>query len=282
MRKLLLALAVSFSFLNFAKYNVYVGGGFNFLNDNGHLNQIKSNNSVKKFVDVANKKDKKHFDVKNFNVKLEITKNVTENFEIGVGAKYVNNAPHIYSVTKKDYTENSTDSDVRKIQQFEKFRFAIYSTVYNSVPIYLTMKYNFDTNIEGLRPYVKADLGYSFNVGVKKPKFEYTVESKKMARSARNNSDADIKSSFDKIKKEFDASTVSSTNGVYVGTALGVEYKNVFFEVESSYVSGNITINNLNSLNGNGNRDRNIQVAQKPLHINNGDFKISANVGFKI
>ena len=33
---------------------------------------------------------------------------------------------------------------------------------YNSVPVYLTTKYTFDTGME-TKPYLKADLGYSFN-----------------------------------------------------------------------------------------------------------------------
>ena len=35
---------------------------------------------------------------------------------------------------------------------------------YNSIPVYGTAKYTFDTQT-GIKPYVKGDLGYSFNNG---------------------------------------------------------------------------------------------------------------------
>lgn len=270
MRKILLALILSFSIVAFSKeYNVYLGGGFNFFNDNGHLNQIKNQDDFKKFVEVANKKKDNHFDKSNFNVKLEITKNLTKNIEIGVGGKFIHNAPFTYSVNKEDYPRNSQDDDAQKIKELDKFGFSITSSIYNSIPIYATLKYKFKDNSKELRPYVKVDLGYSFNIGVKKPKFEYIVEGNKNKQS----NGKDLKSSFGKIKKKFDDMKVTSKNGIYAGLFAGVEYKNVFLEVGGTYNGGAIIVNYSES----GTRS----PQNKTIYINSGDFKLSTNIGIK-
>lgn len=48
-------------------------------------------------------------------------------------------------------------------ESFTKNNLVLRSLSYNSIPVYVTAKYNLGTFNE-FKPYVKADLGYSFNI----------------------------------------------------------------------------------------------------------------------
>lgn len=74
-------------------------------------------------------------------IAVELTKNVTENFEYGVGA---------------GYQKHNTPKD-KKIPAVA----TVSSVGFQSFPVYLTAKY-FIPDIEN-KVYIKADLGYSFN-----------------------------------------------------------------------------------------------------------------------
>lgn len=72
---------------------------------------------------------------------IEATREVLPNFELGIGIAYQDHGK----------PENIKISDVE-----------IDSPEYTSIPLYVTAKYNFNA-INNFIPYIKANLGYSFN-----------------------------------------------------------------------------------------------------------------------
>ena len=75
---------------------------------------------------------------KGFELSAEYRASVTENFELGGGISYKGNR-----LNSSGYTE---------------------SDGIDSVPVYLTARYNFNNSTE-FTPYIKANLGYAFNSG---------------------------------------------------------------------------------------------------------------------
>lgn len=77
---------------------------------------------------------------------LEGYRSITDNFDLGLGIAYQVHAD------RKDKNVDKTAGLV-KTGGIE----------YNSIPVYLIAKYNFNLNSE-VKPYLKANLGYSFNI----------------------------------------------------------------------------------------------------------------------
>ena len=117
---------------------------------------------------------------------LEGYKSITDNFDLGLGLAYQFHAD-------RKTQEVSEAGNTGEISGAE----------YNSLPIYLTAKYNFNLNSE-IKPYLKANLGYSFNFG----------ESDLEAKGTGVNAGDDEKTSID------------VENGLYWAVGGGVEYKN--------------------------------------------------------
>ena len=91
-----------------------------------------------------------------FEIGAEYRYAVTNNTEIGGGIAYQNHGK------LKKFTDIE-DSFLRVEVQDTK--------LYNSVPLYLTAKYNFRNDSDFL-PYIKANLGYSFNSGSKSSNYK--------------------------------------------------------------------------------------------------------------
>lgn len=127
---------------------------------------------------------------------LENTYNVTDSFEAGFGLGFIHRK-------EKKIDELVTDgTDIYHLKGD--------MPSYNSIPLYLIAKYNF--NIESnFRPYVKADLGYSFNRG----KYTYKFDNKEVA----------------KIKAE---------NGLYAGIGVGFEYNNFLTELSYNFTKSKL------------------------------------------
>lgn len=111
-----------------------------------------------------------------YSIGVEVLKNINNNFSLGLGTSY--------QINKKGYNDNS-DSRV-------------YSPNFDSVPVYILGKYTF-RNEKNLRPYIKAELGYSFNFN------------------------GDFYSDYG-IKADVD-------NGLYAGAGFGIDYNNFFTEI---------------------------------------------------
>ncbi|MCY7007077.1 porin family protein [Fusobacterium simiae] len=183
MKKILLGLMIVSSAVSFAnqgvnvygKFGVDVISRFNKISDEGQT-LVKSKGNV----DPA--------------IFLEVTKNVTPDFEAGLGLGYIWRGKENFKF------EDSEDKATGKFPR------------YDSVPLYLTGKYNFNLDSE-IKPYVKADLGYSFNRG------------KKYTGSVVDKADNTTENFSDRIKFK---------NGLYASVGVGLEYRN--FVTELAYV----------------------------------------------
>lgn len=134
----------------------------------------------------ANKKDTKNL---GFEIALEGTRNIVDNFELGLGVAYQN---HAKPKSSKEVKDMGILRDLVEIPRFE------------SVPLYAVAKYNFETGT-AWKPYLKATLGYSINLGDETVTLAFT--------------NGEVKS-----KKEFE-------NGLYYGVGAGIEYNNIFADL---------------------------------------------------
>lgn len=138
-----------------------------------------------------------------FSLFLEATKNVTPNFELGLGVGHISrrNSSHSFSgVDEDDGTKLTASYKVPR---------------YKSIPLYATAKYNFDLGSE-LKPYVKADLGYSFNKTNKSSLYANVV--------TENGDSGRVKLGDVKVK-----------NGLYAAIGAGVEYRNFLTELSYNF-----------------------------------------------
>lgn len=125
---------------------------------------------------------------------LEFTKDINDNVELGFGLAYQNNS------NLKRYKTNEYSSKMGK---------------YDSIPLYVVGKYKFNSFDNGVVPYLKANLGYSFNFNEK-----------------------DGKGSIDKENIKY---KVDVNNGLYLGFGVGMEYNNfivdLMYQVNSAKAS---------------------------------------------
>lgn len=170
MKKVLLGLAVISSMAMAAEgTNLYLKTGADI---SGKFDKVKVG---KEF---ANKSES---DRLGFDLTAEVTKEVYPNLELGLGLSYQDHG-----------RPESVNHQGEKIQ----------NTGYKSLPIYGVVKYNLPLE-SNIKPYLKADLGYSFNFDEK-----------------------DLKTSNLSINSSID-------NGLYYGLGAGAEYNN--FVVELMY-----------------------------------------------
>lgn len=136
---------------------------------------------------------------------IEVTKNISEKFEFGLGLAY----------QKHGHPENGAYYDRDKegeytVEYEEKYEVPGYT----SIPLYLTLKYKFDA-INNFVPYIKGNLGYSFNLDDENAKIL--------------NNDIYTKSNdkdflyVDSYRNEYD---VKMENGLYYAIGAGFEYNN--------------------------------------------------------
>lgn len=126
--------------------------------------------------------NRKKADRMGYELTIEATREIYPNLEFGAGISYQDHGS----------TKSLVDREYDVKLDMPKF---------TSIPIYLTTKYNIPTN-SNIKPYLKADLGYSFNHNSGDLKFtDYELgETIKVS--------SDIK------------------NGLYFGIGAGVEYNN--------------------------------------------------------
>lgn len=170
MKKVLLGLAVISSMAMAAEgTNLYLKTGADISGKFDKVNILGEN---------ANKSES---DRLGFDLTAEVTKEVYPNLELGLGLSYQDHG-----------RPESVNHQGEKMQ----------NTGYKSLPIYGVVKYNLPLE-SNIKPYLKADLGYSFNFDEK-----------------------DLKTSNLSINSSID-------NGLYYGLGAGAEYNN--FVVELMY-----------------------------------------------
>lgn len=155
-----------------------------------------------------------------YEIASEVTKEVLPNFELGLGLAYQNHSQA--KEGKKEYLYNSKTSQYGSGDHYKLY---FDTPEVTSIPVYLTSKYTFTTN-SMIKPYIKADLGYSFNNLERDNIRHYTYEN--------GNSKED-----GKYKAEI-------KDGVYFGIGGGIEYYNFTMDLmykinkaELSYGVGN-------------------------------------------
>lgn len=176
MKKIILGMSLLSTFAlatEVAPTNIYLRAGIDTFSKNAKMN-VEGQDLTKKNASGAK-----------FEIAVEATENITKEFELGMGIAYQNHG-------KIKVVDELKGSDL------EMPRF-------HSVPVYLVGKYNIP--VEGdIKPYLKADLGYSFNLG--------KTDNKRIEN--------DIEQSKVNVKYQ---------NGAYWGIGAGVEYNNFVVDV---------------------------------------------------
>ena len=132
-----------------------------------------------------------------YELTVEVMREVYPNFELGLGLSYQDHGDPKKNTTK-DWSFDDTGNLYDMTSKIPGFK---------SVPLYVTAKYNFP--VEGnIKPYLKADLGYSFN---------------------SDNGDVKVSvTGYETIKF-----STKVENGLYYGIGAGAEYNN--FVVDLMY-----------------------------------------------
>lgn len=167
-----------------------------------HYNQVSQKDTVSIGIDYEREASMKAKGKVAPSVAIEITKDLNTNFEAGIGIGYVWHG-------KRDLNERIFDSSGELVAIYDGKVPAV-----NSIPLYLTGKYKFDTNSD-FKPYIKADLGYSFN-RVKKSSFDVSVQQ------------AGIVAGYTEY------TNLKAKNGIYTAIGVGLEYNNITADL--SYV----------------------------------------------
>ena len=152
-------------------------------------------------------------------IAVEVTKDLGSNFEAGLGLGYVWHG-------QRDYKGN----DGTKYEAEGKF------PTINSIPLYVTGKYKFDTGSD-IKPYVKADLGYSFN-----------KMKKSMAVTVKNLTTGETET--------VTVEGFKAKNGLYAGIGIGVEYNNVTADLSYVFTGAKYKFENGNTYKANKNAVR--------------------------
>lgn len=141
-------------------------------------------------------------------IALEFYKGITDNFDLGVGIAYQHHAER----DSEKLSGELRDFDSGKVVASAEAE--LEGADYKSIPLYVTAKYRF--NVDGnVIPYVKANLGYSFN-----------FDSGDL--SAKYNADSVIGSGSGEL-----TGSTRTDDGLYYAIGGGVEYNN--FTVDLMY-----------------------------------------------
>lgn len=106
-------------------------------------------------VDNGQVANKKKADKMGHEIAVEVTKEVLPNFELGLGIAYQDHGKAKRNEISYQY-ENKDLGKTENVLLYEEM------PEMKSIPLYVTTKYNFPVNTI-VKPYIKADLGYSFN-----------------------------------------------------------------------------------------------------------------------
>lgn len=127
---------------------------------------------------------------KGYSIFLENTRNFDKNVELGYGLGFIGRSSKNINFVDKDGATWKGKAPS-----------------YNSIPLYLIVKLNLSTD-SAFKPYLKADLGYSFN------RMKYTIDA------------GDKKS------------TAKAVGGLYAGIGFGAEFHNFVADLSYVHTSG--------------------------------------------
>lgn len=163
-----------------------------------------------------------------FEVALEVTRNITDRLELGLGIAYQRHADlNSYNWNLGELTDGYIDKVGVDVDR------------YDSVPLYVVGKYNFEPFDNGLKPYLKANVGFSFNFDKGDTGIKVTGSGGRLDRSYKLGMDVE--------------------NGFYMGIGGGFEYNDFFVdlmyqvntaeaEFDANSELGNIGVSGINTL----------------------------------
>lgn len=161
---------------------------------------------VRGAVDLAPEFNHNYWDLQkdakfSYELAVEYRRELASNFELGVGLAYQDHG----NVKTGDYSGFSTEGDL-----------------YDSIPLYITGRYTFKNSTE-LTPYIKTNLGYSFNV---------------------NDGTLKLKTALGDVDLD-----VNAKDGFYYGVGFGLEYKGFIADLsyQVNYADIEAKSNNFNS-----------------------------------
>ena len=181
---------------------------------------------------------------------LEYLKNITPNFLIGAGIAYQGHAKAegknillgSWYDAYGDYYEHTVGYDDQ--------------VYYDSVPLYITAKYEFDTRNKNIKPYVKANLGYSFNL--KKNDLTYSDKVTQYVYDWYYDDYDEYDYSF--ASKSYDTDI---KNGIYYGIGGGVQIDNVTVDLmyQANYAKAKV------NYDGGGSEEHDLNVSRLSLGV---------------
>ena len=182
MKKILLIISLIGS-LSFAGQNVIeIRGGYDLSSSTSFDKDIYSEYDLDKFVENG------------FHFGVEYRREILTNFQIGAGL---------------EYRKSDMDQPGNRRVYSENIDYRYDSDSLNSIPVYITARYNF-RNFISITPYVKANLGYSINSGDTNVKLNNMYSGK--------------------LVEEYNS---KMKDKIYYGIGVGIEYKN--FLVDLTY-----------------------------------------------
>lgn len=206
MKKVLLGLFALSTVAMAAETNLYLRAGADL---NGEFDTVS-------YYDLKLNKDEA--DDFSWEIAVEATREIYPKVELGLGLAYQKHGDPKFS---NDFVEFDGLPDIIFDTKFEM-------PGYTSIPLYLTAKYNFDA-INNFVPYVKANLGYSFNDGDGDFKMSGLSEDGTLEGKAKGN--------------------VKIDDGLYYGIGAGFEYNNFTMDLmyQVNEAEAEITVSDLDA-----------------------------------
>ena len=235
MKKLLAGLFVVSSILTFSD-EVVVRGALDVFNDfNGMSDYITGDTGDNSL---------------GYELGLEYLKNITPNFLIGAGIAYQG---HAKAEGKNVLLDSWYDAYGDYYEHTIGYDDQVY---YDSVPLYITAKYEFDTRNKNIKPYVKANLGYSFNL--KKNDLTYSDKVTQYVYDWYYDDYDEYDYSF--ASKSYDTEI---KNGIYYGIGGGVQIDNITVDLmyQANYAKAKI------NYDGGGSEEHDLNVSRLTLGV---------------
>ncbi len=158
-----------------------------------------------------------------YEIGVEVTREVLPNFELGLGLSYQDHGDTKYKKLSPYTVDESDYDDIINAEFGPDTTFDGVSSEevkvgsYKSIPLYITGKYNIPLE-SNVKPYIKADLGYSFNFDETDTKYRDNV-------SGKINGTTPVAAT---LSETFNTSI---DNGMYYGIGAGAEYNNFMVEL---------------------------------------------------
>lgn len=162
-----------------------------------------------------------------YEIGIEYSKFLTDKFSLGIGTAYQSHAKFSGEKFESGHFDSGSQIETEYSKGFDDFN------GYNSVPVYLTGKYIL-TNRWTIKPYIKGNIGYSFNFNNEDLKYSDKVEFE------NEGTDTDLGG---KVFESYSLST-NVKDGYYYGAGIGLSYYSLSLEALYQVNTAKIEIKN--------------------------------------